>query len=65
MRATAALCTASAVLAAAIALESTARAQVPVSSPSNKHNLSVSGTGTVRSTGTTEICIFCHAPHNA
>src|SRR5262249_4811767 len=24
----------------------------------------VNGTGTVRSTGTTEICIFCHAPHN-
>ena len=57
---------ASAVFAAALALESTtARAQVPVSSPANKHNLSVSGTGTVRSTGTTEICIFCHAPHNA
>jgi len=66
VRATAALCMASAVFAAALALESTtARAQVPVSSPANKHNLSVSGTGTVRSTGTTEICIFCHAPHNA
>jgi len=41
-----------------------AGAQTPVSSPSNKHNLSVSGTGTVKATGTTEICIFCHAPHN-
>jgi predicted CXXCH cytochrome family protein len=61
----AARCLASALFAAAIALESTAHAQVPVSAPSNKHNLSVSGTGTVRSTGTTEICIFCHAPHNA
>ena len=64
MRATAALCMTSAVFVAAIVLESDARAQVPVSSPANKHNLSVSGTGTVRSTGTTEICIFCHAPHN-
>ena len=41
-----------------------ATAQVPVSSPSNKHNLSVNGPGPVRSTDTTEICIFCHAPHN-
>ncbi|HJZ76750.1 MAG TPA: cytochrome c3 family protein [Vicinamibacterales bacterium] len=51
-------------LGIAIGLGSTVRGQVPVSSPSNKHNLSVNGTGTVRSTGTTEICIFCHAPHN-
>jgi len=42
-----------------------AAAQVPVSSPSNKHNLSVNGAGPVRSTDTTEICIFCHAPHNS
>jgi predicted CXXCH cytochrome family protein len=36
-----------------------------VSSSANKHNLSVSGAGPVRTTDTTEICIFCHAPHNA
>ncbi len=30
-----------------------------------KHNLSVSGPGTVKATGETEICIFCHAPHNS
>ena len=27
-----------------------------------KHNLSVSGPGTVKSTIETETCIFCHAP---
>ena len=48
-----------------VVLDAAARAQVTVSSPSNKHNLSVNSSGTVRSTGTTEICIFCHAPHNA
>ncbi len=30
-----------------------------------KHNLSTSGTGTVKSTDETEICIFCHTPHQA
>lgn len=29
------------------------------------HNLSMSGPGAVRATGQTEICIFCHTPHNA
>jgi len=29
-----------------------------------KHNLSVSGPGTVKATGEAEICVFCHAPHN-
>lgn len=31
----------------------------------SKHNLSVSGPGTIKSTSQTEICIFCHTPHNA
>ena len=35
----------------------------------NKHNLSVNGPGPIKSvsgsTGTTEICIFCHTPHSA
>jgi len=31
----------------------------------SKHNLSVSGPGTVKATSETEVCIFCHAPHNA
>ncbi len=30
-----------------------------------KHNLSVSGTGTVKATSETEICLFCHTPHNS
>ncbi len=30
-----------------------------------KHNLSVSGPGTVRASTETQICIFCHAPHNS
>lgn len=29
-----------------------------------KHNLSASGPGTVKAAGETQICIFCHAPHN-
>ncbi|MBI5509864.1 MAG: hypothetical protein HY903_14000 [Deltaproteobacteria bacterium] len=30
-----------------------------------KHNLSVSGPGSIRATSETEICVFCHVPHNA
>ncbi len=30
-----------------------------------KHNLSVTGPGTIKSTTEPEICIFCHTPHNA
>jgi predicted CXXCH cytochrome family protein len=30
-----------------------------------KHNLSVSGPGGIKSTTETEICVFCHVPHNA
>ena len=30
-----------------------------------KHNLSVSGPGPAQATSETEICIFCHTPHNA
>jgi predicted CXXCH cytochrome family protein len=40
-------------------------AQVQVTSPVNKHNLSVTGPGPVKSTTMTEICVFCHTPHNA
>ncbi len=31
----------------------------------SKHNLSVSGPGTVKSTTETAICVFCHTPHIA
>ena len=30
-----------------------------------KHNLSATGPGTVKATTESEICIFCHTPHNA
>ncbi len=30
-----------------------------------KHNLSASGTGSIKATSESEICIFCHTPHNA
>jgi predicted CXXCH cytochrome family protein len=49
---------------ATVALQITITAQAPVSSRLNKHNLSVTGPGPVRASDTTEICIFCHAPHN-
>ena len=32
---------------------------------STKHNLSVSGTGDARAITETEVCKFCHTPHNA
>ena len=32
---------------------------------STKHNLSTSGTGTIKATAQTEICVFCHTPHGA
>jgi predicted CXXCH cytochrome family protein len=30
-----------------------------------KHNLSVSGTGTVKANTESEVCVFCHTPHNS
>jgi predicted CXXCH cytochrome family protein len=45
-----------------LVLSSIAKAQSIVSS---KHNLSVTGPGTIRATSETEVCKFCHAPHNA
>ena len=30
-----------------------------------KHNLSVSGPGTIKATGESQICVFCHTPHSA
>ncbi len=30
----------------------------------SKHNLSASGTGTFKATSETQLCVFCHAPHN-
>lgn len=30
-----------------------------------KHNLSVSGSGTYKATSETQLCVYCHTPHNA
>ena len=31
----------------------------------SKHNLSISGPGTIKATSESEICIFCHTPHSS
>ena len=31
----------------------------------SKHNLSSNGPGTIKATGETEVCIFCHTPHKS
>jgi len=51
-------------LAALLLALSMASAQIN-SVVNSKHNLSVSGTGSVRSTSEQEVCIFCHTPHNS
>ncbi|MEJ2545748.1 MAG: hypothetical protein P8Y99_16920, partial [Calditrichaceae bacterium] len=45
-----------------IFLNGTSTAQSVVDS---RHNLSVSGPGTVKATNESEVCIFCHTPHNS
>lgn len=49
-------CTAGLLLAAIPALAGIA---------TSKHNLSVSGPGSVKAASETQICVFCHIPHNA
>jgi len=48
-------------------LATTAGAQIAANSTvaNTPHNLSANGPGTVKAATETEICIFCHAPHNA
>ncbi len=36
------------------------KAQIVVNS---KHNLSISGPGTIKATSESEVCVFCHTPH--
>ncbi len=48
-----------------LALLTLAVAQVHAAIATTKHNLSVSGPGTVKAASEPEICVFCHAPHNA
>ena len=39
--------------------------RVQAAMATGKHNLSVSGPGTVKAAAEDRICIFCHAPHNS
>lgn len=48
--------------AALVAMTGTAMAASIVNS---KHNVSKTGTGSVKSSTGTQICIYCHTPHNA
>jgi len=52
-------------LAAALLVPGLARGQSRVSAPDNKHNLSTTGPGPVKASTVTEVCVFCHTPHNA
>ncbi len=61
MRSTAQVLAHLALLALAFALGAPVHAGVATT----KHNLSVSGPGTVKALTETETCIFCHTPHNA
>jgi len=51
------------VLAVAAAVPSALNGQSSIRT--TKHNLSVSGPGTVRAVSETQICVFCHTPHNS
>jgi len=52
-------------VAAGVSIPAIVIAQSGVGSPTNKHNLSTTGPGPVKATTVTEICVFCHTPHNA
>ena len=38
---------------------------IPQSIVNTVHNLSTSGTGDIKATSESEICVFCHTPHNS
>lgn len=52
-------------LAGVCLLAPSSRADNPTSIVHSKHNLSISGPGTVRSAAERDVCIFCHTPHGA
>ncbi len=54
-----------ALAAAAWAAASGAAMAQPTSVVNSPHNLSASGTGRVKAMTESEVCIFCHAPHNS
>ena len=49
----------------ALGLARGAALAAPADIVDTKHNLSVSGPGTIRALTETRICVFCHTPHNA
>ncbi|HEX2839369.1 MAG TPA: cytochrome c3 family protein [Phycisphaerales bacterium] len=53
------------VCAAGAALLASAAGAQPTSVVGGPHNLSAGGTGEVRAVSENQVCIFCHAPHNA
>ena len=53
-----------AMLALAVAAAPAAAQRPGIASAANKHNLSTTGPGPIKSATVTEICVFCHAPHN-
>ncbi len=53
------------IVTGAFALSCHAGAVAQSSVVNSPHNLSASGPGAVRAAGEDQVCIFCHAPHNA
>ena len=53
-------------LASVVAFTCVVFASVSYAGISNTvHNMSITGPGTIKATAETEICVFCHVPHNA
>lgn len=53
-------------LATVVAVTCVVFASVSYAGISNTvHNMSITGPGTIKATSETEICVFCHIPHNA
>lgn len=59
------ICCGFAALLIGLTVATPARGQSAGSIVNSKHNLSASGPGTIRATGESEICVFCHTPHNS
>jgi len=57
-------CAAASLLALAVTIGPPLLSDAEAAVSGTKHNLSVSGPGTRKASTETEICIFCHAPHN-
>jgi hypothetical protein len=52
-------------LAAMVLLQEPAGAAKIADIRNTKHNLSVTGPGTLKATSETQVCVFCHTPHEA